>query len=43
MKFSIKDFFSKCEHIRGMLQEILNGKLYLSYNEYRGATPTQRF
>ena len=43
MKFSIKDFFSKYEHIRGMLQEILNGKLYLSYNEYRGATPTQRF
>ena len=34
MKFSIKDFFSKCDQIRGKLdlvtftEEILNGKLH---------------
>ena len=36
MKFSIKDFFSKCDQIRSLLadlvtftKEILNGKLHL--------------
>ena len=28
MKFSIKDFFSKCDQIRTFTEEILNGKLH---------------
>ena len=40
MKFSIKDFFSKCDQIRrkhaGLVtftEEILNGKLHFLYSE----------
>ena len=32
MKFSIKDFFSKCDQIT-FTEEILNGKLYFLCNE----------
>ena len=31
MKFSIKDFFSKCDQIRDHIQKILNRKLHFFY------------
>ena len=39
MKFSIKDFFSKCDQIRSadlvtFTEEILNGKIHFLYSAY---------
>ena len=37
MKFSIKDFFSKCDQIRNCVtDEIVNGKLHFLSSEYSG-------